>query len=138
MHQTTKQDLMGCLEALVPKPDVVPSVDIKIVDGAALMHKLDPRKSSIHTKTFQDYVQWIFLPYIEHILQDVARVDIVFDVYHEDNLKAQTRQNHSAGSQICAANNTSLPANWNNIIHIDANMDVLLKLLATVQEFVSP
>ena len=126
-------------EALVPQPDVVPSVNVKIVDGALLVHKLYLRKASIHTKTFQDYAQWFFLPYTEHILQDVARVYIVWDVYREDDLKAQTQQNHGAGSEICAANNTSVPANWNNNLHIDTNMDGLLKLLANAaQEFESP
>ena len=138
-NQTTKSDLMGCLEALVPQPDVVPSVNVKIVDGALLVHKLYLRKASIHTKTFQDYAQWVFLPYTEHILQDVARVYIVWDVYREDDLKAQTQQNHGAGSEICVANNTSVPANWNNNLHIDTNMDGLLKLLANAaQEFESP
>ena len=81
----------------------------------------------------------VFLPYTEHILQDVARVDIVWDVYREDDLKAQTQQNHGAGSEICVANNTSVPANWNTNLHIDTNMDGLLKLLANAaQEFVSP
>ena len=133
-NQTTKSDLMGCLEALIPQPDVVPSVNVKIVDGALLVHKLYLRKASMHTKTFQNYAQWVFLPYTEHILQDVAQVYIVWDVYREDDLKGQTQQNHGAGSEICVANNTC----WNNNLHIDTNMDGLLKLLANAaQEFES-
>ena len=35
-NQTTKSGLMVCLEALVPQPDVVLSVNVKSVDGALL------------------------------------------------------------------------------------------------------
>ena len=45
MHQTSKSDLMECLEAVVPKSEFAPDVDVKIVDGAALVHILDPKKS---------------------------------------------------------------------------------------------
>ena len=30
---------------------------------------------------FQDYSQLVFWPYIEHMLQDVVRVDVFWDVY---------------------------------------------------------
>jgi hypothetical protein len=33
---------------------------------------------------FQDYSQLVFLHYIEHMLQDVVCIDVVWDVYRED------------------------------------------------------
>ena len=45
MHQTSKSDLMECWESVVPKSESVPDVDVNIVDGAALLHILDPNKS---------------------------------------------------------------------------------------------
>ena len=85
MHQTSKSDLMECLES------VVPDVDVKIVDCAALVRILDPKKSQVSVKTFHDYAQFVFLPYyIERMLQDIVQIDIVLDTYMEDNLKAQT------------------------------------------------
>ena len=66
------------------------------------------------------------------MLQDVFRVDIVWDVYREDSLKAQTRRNRGA-------NNTSIPANWRNFLRVDANKDALFRLLASaIQEFQPP
>ena len=50
MHQTSKYDLMECLESVVPKSESVPDFDIKIVDGAALVHILDPKKSQVSVK----------------------------------------------------------------------------------------
>ena len=81
MHQTTKSDLIGCLESLVTQPDGIHNVDVKIVDGAALVHTLDPKKSTLPVKTFQDYAQRVFLPYLECMLQDTVCVDVVWDSY---------------------------------------------------------
>ena len=78
MHHTNKSDLMECLES-------APYVDVKIVGGAALVHTLDPKKSKVPVKTFQAYSQLVFLPYLERMLQDVGRLDVVWGVYKEDS-----------------------------------------------------
>ena len=64
MRQTSKSDLMECLESVVPKSESVPDVDVEIVDGVALVHILDPKKSQVSIKTVLDYAQLVFLPYI--------------------------------------------------------------------------
>ena len=51
MHQTSKADLMECWESVVPKSESVPDVDVNIVDGAALLHILDPNKSQKYLLT---------------------------------------------------------------------------------------
>ena len=43
---------MEYLESLAPKAESTPNVDVKIVDGAALVHTLDPKKSKEPVKTF--------------------------------------------------------------------------------------
>ena len=79
---------MECLASLVPTLESAPYVYVKIVDGAALVHTLDQKKSKEAVKTFQNYSQLVFLPYLERILQDVARLDVVWDVYTEDVLNS--------------------------------------------------
>ena len=124
---------------MVPKPESAPSVDVKIVDGAALVHTLDPKKSKVPVKTFQDYSQLVFLPYLECMLQDVGHLAVVWDVYKEDSLKAQTRQNCGAGNHLRDANNTNIPGNWNSVLHCDSNEESLFQLLANaIQEFQPP
>ena len=59
MHQTTKSDLMECIESLSTQPEDIPSIDVIIVDGAGLVHILDPRKAKVTVKTFQDYAQLV-------------------------------------------------------------------------------
>ena len=66
---------MNCLENLDTTQDnrTVPSVDVTIFDGAALVNMLRPGAA----KTFSDYAHDIFIPYISSHLQNVSRVDIV-------------------------------------------------------------
>ena len=131
IHQTSKSDLLPCLESLITNTTDVPDVDVRLVGGAALVHSLDPKTSRHNLKTFQDYVHLVFLPHITHLLQDVVRLDVVWDVYRQDSLKAQTRRARGTRTQIRIANNTSLSKNWKNFLRIDANKDGIFRLLAT-------
>ena len=131
MHHTSKSDLLECLESLVPQPESIPKVDVKIIDGAALVHMLDPHKSSQPIRTFKDYSQLVFLPYIQRMLQEVFRVDIVWDIYKEDSLKTQTRQDRGSGYHLRVENTTQIPTNWKNFLRCDANKDTFFKLLAS-------
>jgi len=48
-------------------------------------------------KTFLDYGNKVFLPYIQSQLQHVSRLDIAWDVYRPDNLKADVRDKIGKG-----------------------------------------
>ena len=52
-----------------------PQVEVIILDGAAITSMLVPGGA----KTFSDYATQVFLLYITSQLQDVIRVDIVWD-----------------------------------------------------------
>ena len=128
---------MECLEAVVSES--APDVDVKIVDGAALVHILDPKKSQVSVKTFHDYAQNVFLPYIERMLQDVIRIDVVWDTYVEDSLKAQTRMNRGSGNHLRVSNSTNIPVDWKSFLRCDASKDSLFHLLAdAIREFHPP
>ena len=131
---------MECLEAVVPKSESAPDVNVKIVDGAALVHILDPKKSQVSVKTFHDYAQNVFLPYIECMLQDVFPIYVVWDTYVEDSLKAQTRMNRGSGNHLRVSNSTNIPAvDWKSFLRCDANKDSLFHLLAdAIREFHPP
>jgi len=60
------------------------SIDVKISDGAALVHKLDPKKSNTKVTTFDYYANQVFLPYVANELQFVSRLDVVWDVYNSN------------------------------------------------------
>ena len=69
MHSTCKSDLIECLEFVSQFQDTVPAVDAKIVDGAALVHTLDHKKSNLREpiNTFKDYADHVFIPTIKNV-----------------------------------------------------------------------
>ena len=122
-----------------PTIELVPKVDVKIIDGSALVHILHPKKSQCSVKTFKDYANHVFLPYIQRTLHDVVRLDVVWDVYINDSLKAQTREKRGHGSRIKLESDTIIPSNWNMFLCCDKNKDNLYKLLASaIQELQPP
>ena len=129
---------MECLEPFVSHPESIPKVDIRIIDGAALVHMLDPHKSSIPIMTFRDYSQLIFLPYIKHMLQYFVCVNVVWDIY-KNSLKTQTSQDHGSSNHNRVDNTTKIPTNWKNFLRCDVYKDNFFKLLiGAIQEFEPP
>ena len=129
---------MECLEPFVSHPESITKVDIRIIDGAALVHMLDPHKSSIPIMTFRDYSQLIFLPYINHMLQYFVCVNAVWDIY-KNNLKTQTRQDRGSGNHNRVDNTTKIPTNCKNFLRCDVYKDNFFKLLTgAIQEFEYP
>ena len=87
----TKSDLLGCLEDLVLSQGNSPStrVQVSIIDVAAIVNMLRPGAA----RKFSDYVNQVF---ILSQLQHVNRVDVVWDEYLPDSLKAETRREVSS------------------------------------------
>ena len=112
MRHGNKAHLLKCLEPLAPRPQTSPEVDAKILDGAALVHMLEPKHAAtVVTKTFQDYADIVFMPYLLKQLQVVRRVDVVWDSYTPNSLKAHTRQCHGTGNPLRVSERTRLPQN---------------------------
>ncbi|CAG2252228.1 unnamed protein product [Mytilus edulis] len=71
---------------LTPPTDVKPVVSSVILDGSAVVNMLKP----VNIKSFNEYALKVFIPYIQNIGKDVQRIDIVFDTYIDNSLKAST------------------------------------------------
>ena len=138
IRQGSKADLMGCLEALAPRPEDTPEVDMKIIDGAALMYTFDPKKSNVTVKTFRDFSQLVFLPYVERQLQSVERLDFVWDVYKVGGLQSSTRKRHGMGEALRVAASTKLPSNWQTFLWVDSNKTGLFNYLASALKAFHP
>lgn len=54
--------------------------------------ELNPKTATTNVKTFKDYAECVFVPYLKRQLVHVARVDVVWDAYKADSLKAHTRE----------------------------------------------
>ena len=81
-------------------------------------------------QTFEDYFNYVFAPYIARQLETVQRVDVVWDVYHEDSLKRCTREKRGYGRRRKVLASTRIPSDWKGFLRVDGNKDELFKLLA--------
>ncbi len=123
-----KSDLVGCLEDLIPPRENAssPAVEVVILDGAAIVNMLAPGT----TKTFSEYATQVFLPYVTSQLQHASRVDVVFDEYLPDSLKAATRKKRGKGIRRRVEPSSSIPRNWQAFLRIDENKVELFSFLA--------
>lgn len=82
---------MNCHEEHVhSRSEARPEADFSVIDGAVLVNILTFRP--VGCKTLGDYVAKMFLPYVKREQNMTQRVDIVWDPYLENSLKAQTRE----------------------------------------------
>lgn len=119
--------MLKCLEGLSPGPHISPKVDALLIDGTTLVNML---KSSGLCKTFADYATIVCLPHIKNQLQKVKRLDVVWDRYVENSLKAQTRSKRGQGIQRRVQSDVRLPGNWSEFLRVDANKTDLFIFLA--------
>ena len=84
MGKLRTADLLGCLEVPSQGNSPSPRVQVSIIDGAAIVNMLRPGAA----KKFSDYAKQVFTPYIMSQLQ---HVDVVWDEYFPESLKAETR-----------------------------------------------
>ena len=83
-------------------------IDTIIIDGAAVVNMIKPGPEG----TFIDYAEKSFLPFIKGQLRHARRVDVVWDEYIANSLKATTRCNRGGGVRRRVAATNQLPRNW--------------------------
>ena len=82
----------------------------------------------------KDYAECVFVPYLKRQLVHVARVDVVWDAYKVDSLKAHTREHRGIGEALRVSEKTRLPHNWKSFLRADSNKMELFRFLANVIE----
>ena len=66
-----------CLEDISAAVSVAPSVTSAVIDGASIVQIL--KRGGV--KTFQEYADDVFIPYISGELQNVSHLDVAWDSY---------------------------------------------------------
>ena len=125
LRHGTKADLLSCLKNYSKSAPLQPDAEVAILDGAVVVNFLQP----LAAKTFHDYAVKVFLPYIEKQLQQVSRVDIVWDQYIQNSLKSQARSNRGKGIRRRVEESANLPKNWSQFLRDDANKTELFLFL---------
>ena len=122
----TKSDLLHCLQDLTPVNENVssPTVQVNILDGAAIVNMLRPGPA----RTFQNYASDVFVPYITSQLQYVSRLDIIWDVYVPESLKADTHSKRGKGVRRRVEPFNVIPGNWQEFLCIllESEVGILL------------
>ena len=127
-----KADLAKCLSTTVTLQTThQPTADAVILDGAVIVQMLQPRT----IRTFEEYFTAIFAPYIQKQLETAKRVDIVWDVYHDNSLKKSLRLKRGSGQRRSVLPSTRIPKDWKSFLRVDENKDELFKLLANKVNF---
>jgi hypothetical protein len=126
----SKSDLLSCLEKVAPTSDsgtgLPPLIDMIALDGAVIVQLLRPGKS----KTFADYANDVFLPYIQSQIAKVRRLDLVWDTYLPFSLKASTRAKRGTGVRVHVGPQVPIPSNWQEFLRDDQNKSELFKFLS--------
>ena len=117
LHRGTKSDLLMCLEGLSNAQSEAPIVTNIVLDGAAIIQMLKPGTA----KTFLEYASQVFIPYTFGQLQHASRLDLVWDNYVIDSLKATARAKR--GKAVCrrVVESAPIPKNWQDFLRVDIN-----------------
>ena len=127
LRATVKSELLTCFEALFPPTRELPNgVSVVILDGAAIVQML----KVVGVSTFEQYANDIFKPYVTSILRAVDRVDIVWDSYKADSLKASIREKRGKGIRRRVSPSTAVPKNWQDFLRVDDNKQELFHYLS--------
>ena len=127
LRQGTKSGLVHCLEKNLPPTtsDNTPNVTAVLLDGAVIVNMLKPGAA----KSFHDYGQ-IFIRYITCQLQHATRVDIVWDLYLPDSLKATARTKRGKGIRRRVDPSNRLHGNWGAFLRNNHNKEEIFRYLA--------
>ena len=90
-----KSDLIDCLVESVTISNVRPLVEGSVIEGAVLVNQIRPTGQ----KYFSEYFRNRLLPHLQNELKDVTRLDVVWDIYISDSLKATTRSKRGSGGR---------------------------------------
>ena len=121
-----KADLLHCLKSSQSEDRSAPLLDATVLDGVAIVQMLNCGTS----KTFQEYADTVFAPYISTQLQKNCRVDLVWDVYLPDSLKGTTREKRGTGTRKRVSSSSVMPKNWKEFLRVDGNKTELFVFLS--------
>ena len=122
-----KSELAECLQSFTtPQVKIPEDVDAIIIDGSVVVNMVKPRTE----KTFAEYSRQSFLPYIQSQLSHAKRLDVVWDEYVPNSLKATTRSKRGKGVRRRVQASSQLPRNWQQFLQNDENKQELFRFLA--------
>ena len=120
-----KSALLTCID-FAEQSNPPNKFDCKIFDGSTVVHFLVPKSA----KTFADYANSIFVPFLLQQLEGTSRIDCVWDRYFDCSIKASTRTRRGRGVRTKVSGQTKLPKKWSDFLKVDANKTELYHFLS--------
>ena len=80
-------------------------------------------------KTFDEYAEKVFLPFMVHHLEDCNKIDCIWDRCIMSSLKEMTRVHRGSGLRIKVSGQTKLPRKWNDFLRDARNVKELFDFL---------
>jgi len=117
-----KSDLIAHVKKETPPPPPPVSYDVKVFDGAAIVHALPV----LFVATFSEHADSRFLPFLENHVKSTKRIDIVWDEYQMASLKEAAREKRGKSVRRKVAGHVRLPKNWRAILEDSSNKKELL------------
>ena len=121
-----KSDFLTCLSQYQQPCDESSMADMIVFDGAAFVNA-NPLKTS---STFIDYCTRLSEKVLL-ICRGAKRIDVCFDIYKDDSLKLQTRENRGAGIRTVVRENTPTPKDFKSFMRNNSNKTELFGMFAT-------
>ena len=101
-----------------------PTVDAIIIDGPALVDMIQPKNDC----TVDDYCK-TYTKYVINFFNHAPRIDMVFDVYLQSNLKEEVRASRGISPIMIVKGNTKVRS-WKHFLKNDANKQSLFTFIA--------
>ena len=107
LHHGNKSEI---LDYIVPADldNLRPVTTFAVLDCAVLVQMLRPGSSVAIRGYFTD----VFVPHILSWFERNNRVDVVCDVYSQDEFKSGTREQRGSGARRQVTSSTKMPSNW--------------------------
>ena len=102
-----------------------PNASVVVLDYALCVQMLKPQ----FCKNSMEYIEKIFLPYIKQSIENVQKLDLVWDEYIPNNLKASTRQKRGTGARRRVLP-SMVPRNWQEFFRLDDTKKELFLFLS--------
>ena len=88
---------------------------------------------------FEQYSAEVVIPYVKKFLENSNRVDVVFDRYIPNSLKATSRHKRCSGARRRVGCGVKIPQDWHDFLRVDDNKTELFGFLSDqIVQNVSP
>ena len=109
LRSTKKSDLLSTLAQETESSEHFTSFDVKVLDGAAIVHLLP----TTNITTFDEYASDVFISYIKKQLDTSTHVDVVWDAYlSSSSIKESTREKRGRGIRRKVEGRNKILSNW--------------------------